>query len=310
MKLIYDKPFLTPALQIEILISHGLLVTDKEKAIRWLRRIGYYRLTGYLYPFRVADGAFLESAAIEHALSLYVFDKKFRLLVLDAIERIEVAVRVEIALLLGARDPLAHLNSQLLDGNFSKKLSPDSDKTKHQLWLKKFDYAVALTREDFIPHFLEQFGKHMPIWVAIEVWDFGMLSRFFSGMQKADQKCIAQLFGVNNERTFVNWLAHINLLRNIAAHHGRLWNRKMELRPSFKGVETLTRLHCWMKDETAITSVAASIAILDHLVSVIQPDSEWSNRMINFLKDFPDVPNISVADMGFDPSFIFPQAKL
>lgn len=121
------------------------------------------RLTGYLYPFREASGAFLEGAAIEHASTLYVFDKKLRLLVLDAIERTEVAVRVEIALLLGARDPLAHLNPRLLDGNFSKKLSPDSGKTKH----------------------------------------------------------------------LANWLAHINLLRNIAAHHGRLWNRKLELRPSF-----------------------------------------------------------------------------
>jgi len=222
LKQTYDKPFLTPERQIEILISRGLTVTDKEKAIRWLRRIGYYRLTGYLYPFRESDGAFLEGTSIEHALSLYVFDKKLRLLVLDAIERIEVAVRVEIALLLGARDPLAHLNPQLLHDNFSKKLSLGSGKTRHQTWMEKFDRFVAVRREDFIPHFLEQYESHMPIWVAIEVWDFGMLSRFFSGMQKADQKHIAQLFGVSNEKTMANWLAHINLLRNIAAHHGRL----------------------------------------------------------------------------------------
>lgn len=226
MKQIYDRPFLTPERQIDILMSRGLLVTDKEKAIRWLRRIGYYRLTGYLYPFRDANGAFLESASIEYALSLYVFDKKLRLLVLDAIER-------------------------------------------------------------------------------IEVWDFGMLSRFFSGMQKADQKHIAQLFGVTNPQTMANWLAHINLLRNIAAHHGRLWNRKLVITPSFKGTENLDRLQRWMKGEESRTIVAASIAILDHLVSVIQPESEWSNRMINFLKDFPSVPNISVVQMGLDPSFIY-----
>lgn len=289
---------------MEILISRDLLVTDKEKAIRWLRRIGYYRLTGYLYPFRDVNGAFLKGTSIEHALSLYVFDKKFRLLVLDAIERIEVSVRVEIALLLGARDPLAHLNPQLLHINFSKKFSPDSDKTKHQTWMEKFDRSVAATRKDSVPHFLEQYESHMPIWVAIEVWDFGMLSRFFSGMQKADQKHIAQLFGVSNEKTMANWLAHINLLRNIAAHHGRLWNRKLAITPSFKGTENLDRLQRWMKDEESQTIVAASIAILDHLVSVVQPNSEWSNRMINFLKSFPDVPNISVAQMGLDPSFI------
>ena len=295
---------------MDILISRGLVITDKKKAIRWLRRIGYYRLTGYLYPFRDTNGAFLEGTSMEHALNLYVFDKKLRLLILDAIERIEVAIRVEIALLLGARDPLAHLNPQLLHGNFSKKVSPDSSKTKHQIWMEKFDRSVAVSREDFVPHFLEQFESHMPIWVAIEIWDLGMLSRFFGGMQRADQRQIAQLFGLTNAQTMTNWLTHINLLRNIAAHHGRLWNRKLVITPSFKGTENLSLLQRWMKDEESKTIIAASIAILDHLVSVIQPDSEWSNRMINFLKDFPDVPNISVADMGFDPSFIFPQAKL
>lgn len=304
MTQIYNKPFLTPTQQIEVLISRGLLITNKEKAIRWLRRIGYYRLTGYLYPFRQQDGSFLEGTSIEHALSLYVFDKKLRLLILDAIERIEIAVRVEISLLLGARDPLAHLNPELLDGNFSSVISQDSGKTRHQAWMEKYDRSVAETRKDSVPNFLEQFGNQMPIWVAIEVWDFGMLSRFFSGMQKLDQKHIAQPLGIINEKTMANWLAHINLLRNIAAHHGRLWNRKLVVVPSFKGTENLDRLQRWLKDEESRTIVAASIAILDYLVSVMQPDSEWTKRMINFLKDFPEVPNMSIAQMGIDPSFV------
>ena len=60
-----------------------------------------------------------------------------------------------------------------------------------------------------------------------------------------------------------NWLAHINLLKNIAAHHGRLWNRKLVITPSFRGTENLDRLQRWMKDEESRTFVAASIAILD-----------------------------------------------
>lgn len=70
--------------------------------------------------------------------------------------------------------------------------------------MEQFDHSIAEIRKDSVPYFLEQYGNHMPIWVAIEVWDFGMLSRFFSGMQKADQKHIAQLFGVSNEKTLAN----------------------------------------------------------------------------------------------------------
>ena len=176
--------------------------------------------------------------------------------------------------------------------------------------MEKFDRSVAVTREDFVPHFLEQYENHMPIWVAIEIWDLGMLSRFYGGMQREDQKQIAQLFGLSDGHILANWLAHINLLRNIAAHHGRLWNRKLVITPSFRGTENLYRLQRWMKDEESRTIVAASIAILDHLISVIQPDSEWSNRMIDFLKGFPNVPNISVAHMGLDPSFITPPVDL
>ncbi|MFU8773361.1 MAG: Abi family protein, partial [Anaerolineales bacterium] len=135
--------------QLAILKSRGLIVDDENAARNYLERIGYYRLSGYLYPFRELASAetkqsvnrrldgFLEGSHFRDVVELYVFDKKLRLLALDALERIEMALRVDIAHLLGAQDIHAYENPACLHGHFSKQLlkkGPHKGKTYHQLW--------------------------------------------------------------------------------------------------------------------------------------------------------------------------------
>ena len=104
----YEKPWLSYREQLDKLKNRGLAVTDESKALEYLERIGYYRLSGYWHPFRerselfcpvgagipkgkktkptstVLDG-FKPGASFEAAVRLYVFDKKLRLLALDAL---------------------------------------------------------------------------------------------------------------------------------------------------------------------------------------------------------------------------------
>ena len=135
----------------------------------------------------------------------YVFDKRLRLLLLDALERIEVALRVDIAHFLGARDPWAHLSPDELHGNFAKKLNPDSRKTYHQEWVARLDMAINRSREDFLTHFRAEYDSPLPIWMAIELWDFGQLATFYSGMKVADREAIAGKYGVASFDMFTNW---------------------------------------------------------------------------------------------------------
>ena len=112
----YRKPYLTFEQQLDLLKSRGLEVTNDSVALEYLRRLGYYRLSGYWYlcrklialpahqskPVRPQrEDNFLPGSKFQDAVELYVFDKKLRLLILDAIERVEVAFRVDIAYLLG-----------------------------------------------------------------------------------------------------------------------------------------------------------------------------------------------------------------
>ena len=122
----YAKPYLSFADQVQLLQQRGMGITNAWQAERHLARIGYYRLKDYWYPLRQsrqavrADGSryteiledFRHGSLFEHAVDLYIFDKKLRMLMADAIERIEVALRVEVAHHLGKRDPFAHRDTR------------------------------------------------------------------------------------------------------------------------------------------------------------------------------------------------------
>lgn len=176
------KPWKSIDEQLEILRSRGLEIEDRDRAKRYLNRLGYYRLSGYWYPFRQfreADNGqtaelrrdvFMAGSRFGDLIRLYVFDKKLRLLALDALERIEMALRVDVAHLLGKRDTCAHENPNCFHGNFSIKINSDG-KTAHQRWLEKYHQQVRReSRSSFVAHHLQKYGS-LPIWVAIEIPD-------------------------------------------------------------------------------------------------------------------------------------------
>lgn len=302
------KPWRSFADQLQQLQDRGLQVENSAAALDYLERIGYYRLSGYWYPLRTIDPAasmtqgkavrldsFVPESRFEDVVRLYVFDKKLRLLALDALERIEMAVRVDVAHLLGQRDPRAHENPACLHGNFAKKLIPkglDAGKTEHQVWLSKYQTMLNRARkEPFVAHHQQQYGA-LPIWAAIEVWDFGLLSKLFAGMQHADQQVIAGLYGASSGQTFAQWLRSLNFIRNVSAHHSRLWNiNVLELSPVPASWPTaLNRAKPFFY-----------FCLMQQLLRVICPNSSWGQRFKNLLaQEFPAVTNqiISVSDFG------------
>ena len=302
------KPWLAFASQLDMLQARGLEVEDRAAALDYLERLGYYRLSGYWYPLRAVDptasqaqgkavrlDGFVPGSRFEDVVRLYVFDKKLRLLALDALERIEMAVRVDVAHLLGRRDPAAHENPACLHGNFSKKQiskGPDAGKTQHQLWLTKHKSLLHRARkEPFVLHHQQQYGA-LPIWAAVEVWDFGLLSKLFSGMQYADQEQIAALYGAPSGVAFAQWLRSLNFIRNVSAHHSRLWNINV--------VERAPVPKHWPV-ELDNARPFFYFGLMWQLLRVICPRSSWGLRVQALLEDeFPQAisAGISLKDLG------------
>ena len=290
--------------QLQKLQERGLQVDNTQAALNYLKRLGYYRLRGYWYPLRAIDvqasqaqgkavrlDTFEAGKCFKDVVDLYVFDKKLRLLALDALERIEMAVRVEVAFLLGERDPLAHKKVNCLHGNFTKKKlknGPNKGKTQHDIWLEKYNSLVNRARNDpFVKHHMQHYGD-LPIWAAIEVWDFGQLSKLFAGMKKTDQDAIATTYGAYDGSEFAKWLRSLNFIRNVSAHHSRLWNINiLELSPIPVG---------WP------VSIKNSrpffyFCLMQQLLKVICPNSSWGQRFTQLLEhEFPDA--FSLAEFG------------
>lgn len=314
MPIPYTKPYLDVPGQIALLQQRGMTISDPAKAQGYLERLGYYRLSGYWYPFRtseqVDDGKggtttrvneqFRAGTEFSHIVDLYVFDKKLRLLVLDAIERIEVCLRVEISLLLGARGPIAHRDAAQLDGKFTGAYPGGI--SRHQEWVQRLDDNESRSKEEFVKTFRQKYASELPIWMSIEVWDFGILSNFYAGMKNADRGVISNRYGTN-VLIFETWLRSINYLRNICAHHARLWNCAVVDQPRLPSLRTIPDLDHVILHGTARFRIYAIIAIMQHLLRRINPSSSWGARLASHMATLPRVDPISIQNAGFPPNW-------
>lgn len=297
------KPFKSFAEQLALLQQRGLAVEDQAAALATLRRLGYYRLAGYFYPLRVFVGQgqprrdeFVAGASLSLVVSLYEFDKSLRLLVLDAIERIEVAMRVAIAYRLGQLHPEAHLQTQYLDARFFQ--SRNGDRPKHEVWCEKLGHALNRSSEDFAQHHMARYGSRMPIWVAIELWDFGMLSFFYQGMAYKHREAVAKDIGGLTADQLVSWLRTLNFARNVAAHHSRLWNRSVPEVPKMPSAQAAPLL-AHVAASGAQYRLYGALACIRYLLRSIQADAGWHTKLVAHMQQFPQTPLLSLSAAGF-----------
>ncbi|MCW4148845.1 Abi family protein [Halomonas sp. 18H] len=314
----YDKPWLSYRDQLQQLKDRGLTITDEARALAHLERIGYYRLSGYWYAFRqrsnvccpldkrgrpafkkgktdyLALDTFKPGATFQQAVDLYVFDKRLRLLALDGLERIEIGLRVDIAHTLGRLDPYAYLNPALLHDEFAQKVDQKTGVTPLHKWQEGHARLINRSRETFIQHHKKQYGLPIPIWIASEVWDFGTLSHLFGGLREQEQDAIATRYGISNGRVFATWLRSLNHLRNICAHHSRLWNRNITDQPRKPAAaEAPLFMHGWENAHIQARPFLL-LCIMQHLLTTINPSSSWWPRLTALLNDFPDLTPVCI----------------
>lgn len=203
--------------QVEILKSRGLVISDVDSAIRTLQRINYYRLSAYTLSLKKND-QFLPDITFEHVVALYEFDRRFRYLIMEMVEQVEIAFRTHISYHIAhTYGPLGHLNPQHFDN--------------HDAFLAELEKELKRSQELFIKHHYEKYEGKIPVWVAIEVLSFGALSKLFSNMKNDDKNQIAK----RNYRApaiyLESWLKCMSYIRNICAHYGRLYNRPLTSKP-------------------------------------------------------------------------------
>lgn len=282
--------------QLALLKARGLVIADDNHAKKYLRNIGYYRLSGYFYSFRQQDlqhpkcrlDDFIADSQFDDVRKLYIFDKKLRHIALDALERIEIALRTNISYVLGEYGATAYKDSQYFDHQFN-----------HSKWLD--GHNKLLTRQShssFIKHHHQHYDD-MPIWVVSEIWDFGAMSKLYKGMKTDDKDKIAKLYHLKSGTHLQTHLHAFNFIRNVSAHHGRLWNRTVVFNANLKGLEPEFKI-------LNTKNVFVYFCLMKRMLDVICPNSTWGKRFLAILDEFPQVNNgaISLQQMGvsIDPN--------
>jgi abortive infection bacteriophage resistance protein len=300
----YSKPHRNFDEQLELLESRGLVVEDREAAIRYLSIVGYYTLGGYLYPMRVLDDAagapmrrdeFQPGASFNHLIDLYEFDRTLRLISLDALERIERAIKVHVAYHLGAVDPFAHTSGALHRPRYTRAYK--GRESVHHQWLSNHHRKAGRPGHDAIQSFVEKYGLPMPIWVATDAMDFGDVSKLISHLKAPHQVTLAAAFGIDRGQDFVSWVRSICFVRNVAAHHDRLWNRHLVDAPARPdGVHAaffpdLVGERQWSRTYHGLSVIAFFMARIEH-------GSDWAHRMGAHLDSLPVGCGVSYRALG------------
>ena len=224
----YAKQALSFEDQLTLLEQRGLVVADRPAALNVLGRVSYYRLSAYWYPFRQATpqggkaSSLYPGTTFEAVQALYEFDRQLRLLVLDALERIEVALRTAVTYHLGMQyGAFGHEDAQHFHPQFD-----------HVAWMDRLHDETQRSSDAFVAHYQENYHgfPSMPVWMMSELISLGSLSRLFKGMQNADKKAIADPLHLHPKR-LQDWLHVLTYVRNVCAHHSRLWNRDLSIKP-------------------------------------------------------------------------------
>ncbi|NJB66452.1 abortive infection bacteriophage resistance protein [Desulfobaculum xiamenense] len=272
----YDKPALTLDDQLAHLRGKGLHIPDEDRAKRYLTTIGLFRLKSYAPPFHAkGNKVFAPGTTFDDLLDLYIFDRKLRALALDALDRIEIAVRSVISNTMSTREG-AHwfLERDCFDSRFS---SPNGDggKSRFELFIKELRRCTRADRDEAHPacrHYFETYETPglPPSWIVGEVASMGVWSRVYSALRRTKyKKLIAGTFGFDH-KDFGGWIHELSILRNQCAHHQRIWNRSLP--PKARNVDAYTH------PKIAPHTPYAKFAMIYAMLCAFTNDSEWNRK--------------------------------
>ncbi|AND17981.1 CAAX protease [Rathayibacter tritici] len=194
---------------------------DVDEAIETLTTSSYYRLSGYWYPFRRLAGTsrldqFYPGTTLADVVALYRFDATLRAMAFAQLSHIELNTRALLGHELGRIHETAHLNPRLLSSRAQGQAYKD--------WLSNYTKELERSREDFVNHHKNEYAGSLPTWAAVEIFDWGAMTRLFGFSPRHVQDVIAGLYGLSAPQ-LESWLRSLGIVRNICAHHGRLFNR-------------------------------------------------------------------------------------
>ena len=278
-KKMYQRP-LNVDEQLENLKSLGLVIEDETSAKAFLNDVSYFRLIkAYGLGLKKKNRGFEENVSFDEIKELYLFNCKFRQKLFVQIEKVEINLRCRIANYFSCKY-----------GNLGYE-NPENFKVAehHAEFMKEIESEIRRNRKaPFVKNFQENYiGGKLPLYALIELFSFGMLSKFFKNMKNDDKKSISATYGVGY-KYFESWIEHIAFVRNICAHYGRIYNVNLSKTPMlYKQYR-----------QCGISSMRIYATLLC-LKNILPNDRHWI-EFVDYIKILLDkYPHVHIDNMGF-----------
>lgn len=289
----YTKPATTVQEQISLLQQRGMLISDVPNAEHFLSNISYYRLAGYWWPMQAdkVNHIFKPGSRFENVIALYNFDRELRILLFDVIERIEIALRSKL---------IYHLANEF-DPWWFEDARHFKNTVNHRASLDSIDRELKQSKDTFIK---EHYSKYLtdrrrpPSWKTLEVVSFTTLSKLYANLLPSikSKDMIAAELNTANHTYLQSWLQSVAQIRNICAHHGRLWNKNLPGRPKLLRKPPAP----WLVQVPPVTEhhkIYVHLCCMKYLLDVISPGHHFGSKLTALLAKYPTV---DIHALGFN----------
>ncbi|MGY4418912.1 abortive infection bacteriophage resistance protein [Bradyrhizobium sp. JR6.1] len=298
-------PFKKPARELGdltfLLATRGLRFENWADAHTHLEHIGYYRFTGYLRPFKIggtgADAEnFKPNTTFELVHDRYIFDRRLRILILEAVEKIEIAARAAISDAVACRHgPHWYMDRNLFarPGFYHRAQKFDVVKW-HAAFLedvkRQIGHDDARRQDVFVKHYYETYSDPdmPPCWMVFEIITFGSISQCLKFLKHPEYGEVCKKFGLSHQ-IISSWLHALSYVRNLCAHHSRLWNRVLTIKPTIPNAH---RLAFGNKNDR----IYAALLAMQILLQQIWSNNEWAENLRALIDEHPTIP---LGAMGF-----------
>jgi len=268
-----------------------MLFRNEPNAFQFLNNISYYRLKSYWWDNQkdITSHIFKPDTYFEDIIDRYNFDRHLRLILFDAIERVEISLRSKMIYHLSiAYGPLWYLESKIFD-----------NATIHQQVLNDLKKEFVRSQEIFIKDHKQRYpAKDADAWKIMEVASMGTLSKLYKNIrhQLPEKSVIANEMGLNLHSELSSWLEAITYVRNIVAHHSRLWSRSMVKRP----IENIINSKgAWFSSPLLPVQSKKPFLIIScmiYLCNEVSPNHQIKSKLLQLLNSNPAMP---IYKLGF-----------
>ena len=280
----YNQPQLSVEEQVQLLKSEGLSFEDESRAKHLLRNISMFRLKSYLKPLRQHGcKQFNPGTTFEQAYSLYRFDAELRRLISVELEKIEVSIRTQLSLIM-AEDAGVFWFTNV--SNFR-------DASRHAALLRSLQEELQRSDDEVIVQFQRDYSNPFPpTWMTFEVSSFGTLSMTYRWIKAGKaRRQVGHFYGLS-DTVLESWLHSIVYVRNICAHHARLWNRRLRINALIPRHPHLL----FINTPSDTKRVYYILSIILYFLQTLNPGNTFAQRFKALTDRYP---NVDVAAMGF-----------